>query len=267
MYGDRLSRVHADSSIALATIHLVFNLATSMFFLMLITPFTRLIDFVLGEGKMDFERLALPVFEADMDFAAVKAKLEGNLERLLYFLQENYNTVTLSIETNYQGIYNAAEMRIESIEFVKKDYLGYFSKIVSALHDQADSKALIRIINQFDYLFQIHDSIDDLFSARKVMSEHFIELRTDIVLLIRDLSSQTLNLFDEIHKAMLDRSALDIKQKSRVLQDHLDDANRQLLSLLADPIRRDAGALTNFVTYSQRLKDKLINFAENRLTS
>ena len=30
---------------------------------------------------------------------------------------------------------------------------------------------------------------------------------------------------------------------------------------MADPGRRDAGAMTNFVTYSQRLKDKLVNYA------
>jgi phosphate:Na+ symporter len=45
------------------------------------------------------------------------------------------------------------------------------------------------------------------------------------------------------------------------LQVLLNDANRDLLTLLADPERRDAGALSNFVTYSRRLKDKLVNFA------
>ena len=40
----------------------------------------------------------------------------------------------------------------------------------------------------------------------------------------------------------------------------LDDANRKLLELMSDPLRKDAGTLTNFVTYSQRLKDKLENY-------
>jgi phosphate:Na+ symporter len=38
-----------------------------------------------------------------------------------------------------------------------------------------------------------------------------------------------------------------------------------LLTLLVDPTRVDAGALTNFITYSQRLKDKLTNFANLKL--
>jgi phosphate:Na+ symporter len=41
----------------------------------------------------------------------------------------------------------------------------------------------------------------------------------------------------------------------------IDSANRTLLILIADPDRKDAGALINFITYSQRLKDKLTNFA------
>ena len=41
----------------------------------------------------------------------------------------------------------------------------------------------------------------------------------------------------------------------------LDEINRDLLPLLAHPDRSDAGTLSNFVTYSRRLKDKLVNFA------
>jgi len=33
---------------------------------------------------------------------------------------------------------------------------------------------------------------------------------------------------------------------------------------LSDPGRRDAGAIANFVTYSQRLKDKFINYSKTR---
>lgn len=80
----------------------------------------------------------------------------------------------------------------------------------------------------------------------------------------RQISSKTLNLFDDIHKSLLEQEVVDVKQRSKDLQIHLDEVNKDLLSLLADPVRRDAGALTNFVTYSQRLKDKLVNFAKLR---
>lgn len=262
IFGDRLSTITLAPAIALANIHLIFNLVTSLIFILVIGPFTRLIDMFLGEGKMDFERLQLPVLDEESKFETIKHSLLDQSDRLLTFLQENYNLVTLSIETNYRSIFDAAGKRIEYIDFVKKEYMAYFSRVVNQIRDEQESKALIRIINQFDYLFQVHDSINDLYSTKKVMTEQYIELKSDILLLIRELSSQTLILFDNLKGSADDEEKPDIKQAAKEMQVHLDDAQKDLLNLLADPVRRDAGAMTNFVTYSQRLKDKLVNYAK-----
>lgn len=119
---------------------------------------------------------------------------------------------------------------------------------------------MIRIINQFDYLFQIHDSIKDLFDTKKVADENFIELKSDVLVMVRDISSQTLGLFGDIQKHLSSTEHVDIKKASNDVQQHLNEVNKNLLVLFADPLRKDAGSLTNFVTYSQRLKDKLMNF-------
>ncbi|WP_240485088.1 Na/Pi cotransporter family protein [Aestuariibacter salexigens] len=261
IFGHHLSTLETDPAIALAFIHLLFNVITSILFTLAITPFTRLVDTILGEGKMDFERLSLPHYDDDTSFESIKSDLERGSGELYVFLQENYNSVTLSIETNYRGVFDAAEKRLDYINFVKKQYMHYFSKAVNAVEDKTDSHALIKLIHQFDYLFQIHDSITDLFNTKKVMNEQFIELKTDVLIVIRDLSSQTLTLFDDLRQAIQSQEAFDIRKQSKALQQHIDEANRDLLALLADPTRVDAGALTNFVTYSQRLKDKLNNYA------
>ncbi len=263
-FGNKLSTLNMEPAIALANIHLVFNVATSLVFILLIGPFTRVVDLFLGEGKMDFERLAIPVLNEEMNFDSIKKSLENESNRLLNFLQENYNLVTLSIETNYRGVSDAAGKRIDYVDFIKKEYMAYFSKVVTQVHDETNSRKLIRLINQLDYLFQIHDSIKDLFNTKKVMSDHFIELKSDILLLIRELSSQTLVLFGTLNESLAADKPFDIPKASKEMQIHLDDAHKDLLSLLVDPGRRDAGALTNFITYSQRLKDKLINYANIR---
>ena len=260
IFGYKLSEVKMDPAIALANIHLIFNLATSLIFIIFITPFGKLVDKILGEGKMDFERLELPVYDKEKSFDDVKKELIDDANEIFYFLQENYSLVTLSIETNYQGVFEAAEKRIEYLNFLKKEYMGYFSKVVAHISDQNDSRELIRIINQYDYLFQINDSIVDLFETKKLMKESYIELKSDILLLVRELATHTLNLFDDISQSLSRKEKIDIKALSTSMQDHLDGMNRDLLGLIADPIRKDAGALTNFVTYSQRLKDKVINF-------
>jgi phosphate:Na+ symporter len=261
MFGDQLSKYNDSPAIALANIHLIFNVVASLIFTAFINPFTRLIDYLLGEGKMDFERLNLPKLEEGDDFFAVKKKLEAGSDSLFSFLQENYNAVTLSVETNYQGIYDAADKRIQYLNFVKKEYLHFFAKAVSLIKDEKESKALIKIINQFDYLFQIHDSITDLFESKRIMKEQFIELKGDLLLVTRALSMQTLEYFNEIALSMHNNNNKTINSQAKELQQEIDSANRALLLLMIDPKRTDAGALTNFVTYSQRLKDKLTNFS------
>lgn len=261
IFGHRLGAIEMAPAIALANIHLVFNLATSLIFTLFITPFTRLVDFLLGEGKMDFQRLELPVFAEEDNFDQVRAKLESGSSGLFVFLQENYSTVTLSVETNYQGVFDTAQKRIDYMNFVKNEYMHYFAKVVSSIKAENDSKQLIELINQFDYLFQIHDSITDLFASKRVMKEQYIELKTDVLLIVRELSSQTLGFFDDIQMALGGEFAVDLKKTAKALQHNIDSANRDLLTLLVDPSRVDAGALTNFITYSQRLKDKLTTFA------
>lgn len=257
IFGHNLSTVEMDPAVALAGIHLIFNVATTIAFLIFINPFVRAIDALLGEGKMDFERLNLPVYKPDADFEVVREELGQGATNLLVFLQENYNMVTLSIETNYRGIYDAAERRIEYIAYAKKEYQAYFSNAVASISDDSQSVRLIRLFTRFDYLFQIHDSIIDLFEAKRTINENYIELRSDILLIVREISSETLVLFDLINHHRDEREQF--VQDSNELQRHLDDANKAMLTLFSDVDRRDATALTNFTTYSQRLKDKLIN--------
>ncbi len=263
-FGDRLSGIDMDPAFALAGLHLLFNVTTALIFIAFIGPFTRLIDTILGEGKMDFERLRLPVFNADHSFPEIKAQLQTDIDDLFYFLQENYNLVTLAIETNFGGIVEAAGKRIEYLSFVKRDFLGYFSRIVAKVNEKSESRQLIGIVNQFDYLFQIHDSINDLFDVKRSMNENYVELQSDILLLVRAMSSETLGLFNDIHKSIVANEPIDIRLRAQELQAEFDEVNKELLRLMADPLRRDAGALTNFITYSQRLKDKLVNFCEVR---
>jgi len=261
LYGDRLNQLQADPAIALANIHLVFNLTTALLFVLFINPFARFVDVLLGTGKMDFERLDIPTFSSEADFADLTQRLHTNLYELLAFLQENYNQVTLSIESNYHDVYEASAKRIEYVNFIKQEYMSFFSSAVANVTDQGQSKQLLRLITQYDYLFQIHDSTVDLFNSKKAMNRQYVELASDILLIVRELSSYTLALFDDIHKSLAAGRPPQIGEKAKELHHCLEQSSRQLLSLLVNPDRRDAGSLSNFVTYSRRLMDKLVNFA------
>ena len=144
--------------------------------------------------------------------------------------------------------------------------MNYFARVVSSIRDEEESKQLIRLVRQYDYLFQVQDSINDLFESKRVINQQFIELKSDVLLSVRELSSHTLGYFDTIRLSMHGQSDGDIKKLEKELQSHINSANRDILTLLVDPARVDAGALTNFVTYSQRIKDKLHRFVSMTLS-
>ena len=133
LFGDRLNEFDTNPAIALANIHLVFNVLASLIFVILIHPFTRLVDALLGEEKVDFVRLAIPAFNEHSAFKTVKSDLRRNLADLLGFLQESYNLVTLSIESNYRSIFEASAKRMDYVIFLEKEYVGYFSKAVASV--------------------------------------------------------------------------------------------------------------------------------------
>jgi phosphate:Na+ symporter len=263
LFGDQISQLDADPALVLANVHLIFNVVTSLVFLILINQMSKLIDRILGEGEMDFERIPLPVYEAERSFEEMTQNLNQDLRQLLKFLQQNYNAVTLSMETNYPGILEAASKRLEYFSFVKKDYLSFFARLAANVEDEQQSADLILVVNRFDYLFQVHDSIVDLFETKRVMDQQYLEPQSDVLIMVRKLAADTLEYFEEIQRELDDPAGdadNEVKNAGKTLQSELNDVHRELLRLLAVPTRKDAGALTNFVTYSQRLKDKLENY-------
>jgi len=93
------------------------------------------------------------------------------------------------------------------------------------------------------------------------MNKQYIELKSDVLLMVRELSSHTLALFDDINESLTEHKPVNVVDEAKQLLMSLQEINRRLLSLLAHPDRRDAGALSNFGTYSRRLVDKLVNFS------
>ena len=269
-FSGMISSLDVDPAILLANVHLVFNVVTSLFFLALIKPFTRLINLLLGEEKAEFQKLTIPRYDENTDYQQVRLDLRKNRNDLFDFMRESYSLVSLSIESDYKSISDTATKRMEYTGYLEREYVQYFSTAVTSVTNEDESRDLLRLNTQFDYLFQIYDSVDDIFNTKIALDKSYVELRGDLLLMVRGVSNQTLGLFDEIHESLLDERRRHAVTRARESQQYLDQVNRQLLVLLAEPDRRDAGILSNFVTYSRRLQDKLVNFAahlEEDLTS
>ncbi len=255
-FGYKLSEVTIDPAIALANIHLIFNVVSTLVFVLLINPFVRFVDKLLGEGKMDFERITLPVYDEEKPFSIEKYELEEKSKELFAFVQENYSAVSLSLESNYKLISETAAKRIEYTDFLRQEYVAFFARLSTKVHGSKDSKDLMRLINRFDYILKIEEAIIDIHRAKKGITQHYIDLQTDILLLIRNLSTATMAYFEAIHRS-LDGEDVDIKAAAKEMQSHISKGYKQLLRAIANPGRKDAGALTGLVTYTQALKDQM----------
>ena len=268
MFKGNLPFMSGEPAIALANFHFVFNVSTSIVFILALKPFTRFIDKIMGEGKMDFERLELPTLDEETRFESLEVELGSSLKKLLLFLQENYNLVTLSIETNYKGIYEASKKRLEYVDYFKGELQGCFSNAAAKLTAENELERLVRIIGLYEYVFQIHDSIKDLAGTKESMDAHYIELKSDLLLLVRELAGRTLALFGGILKDgdPVKRTSV-VKKEAVELQGEIDRFNREILQLMSSPDRKDAGSILHMVTYNQRLKDKLVNYNKLRTKS
>ncbi len=263
-FKQQISAYDGDPAIALATIHLAFNLGASMIFILFINPFSRFVEKMVGEGKMDFERIKLPEEKSSENFSQSKEELLDVMEKLYRFVQENYNLTTLALETNFRNVNDACEKRLDYIDYVKTDLTSYLSSIISHVNDEESSRELVMLFNHFDYLFQIHDSTRDLFETKLALNKRYVELRSDTLGIVRAISSDTIELFDEVYNDSFNDNDIDLSKVSSQLQQTIDKSSQKLLSLMADSSREDVGYLMNFVTYSQRAKDKLINFYQRR---
>lgn len=258
---------HADKlanspAIALANFHLIFNVSTSLIFLLFLKPFTHFIDKLLGEGKMDFERLDLSGIETAASDSEALPILQQKVQPLFKFLLDNYGLVSLAVESNFRGVSESADKRLEYVDYLHSQFMRIFARLAALQNSERTSKELLTLFTVYDYLFQIHDSTRDILKAKKNLDEEYIEIQSDLLLQLRELSSGTLSLFSAVIKDTQQGSDSHfIKKEAKDLQEILNTVNAELLRSMSQPHRKDAGALIHIITYSQRLRDKLLNFA------
>ncbi len=252
----------SDPAIALANFHLVFNVTTSLLFLSFLKPFTRLIDQLLGEGQMDFERLDLSKLDDEKDELVLEEDLRQMQAQLFCFVQENYSLVTLSIESRYRSVAEAAKKRIDYVTHVRGEVVGFFASMVGKKSEEKRITNIVDIMNLFEYVFQISDSVNDLMHIKETMDRHYIEIKSDLLLELRKLSSQMLGFFELIAEGQAEDVAL--RAAADELQQEINQANKHILRLSVQQDRADAGALLQLITYHQRLRDKLVNYHKLR---
>ena len=250
-----------EPALALANFHFVFNITISLVFILMLKPFVQLIDGMLGQGKMDFVRLDMDFIKEDFDYQKVEKILAKRLRDLFFFIRENYNLVTLSIESNHRVVYGTVHKRMEYVDFVEAEFLEFFSSTLMGKLNERQSKKVLKTIRRYEYIFQIHDSLKDLTKIKRKVDKRCIDLGDDLLVMIRELSAETLTFFNKVSKAIVDEEGKEsMKAQAKILQGRIDSFNGDILKLIARPGRKDAGIMLRLMSYSRRLQDKLINY-------
>ena len=249
-----------DPALALANFHIVFNVTTSIIFILLLRPFVRLVDGMLGQGRMDFVRLDLDFFKEDWEHPGMERIMAKRLRDLFFFIRENYNLVTLSIESHHRELFGTVRKRMEYVDFVEAEFLDFFSSVLMK-SDEGRSQEMFKMIRRYEYIFQIHDSLKDLTKIRRKMDKRCIEIKEDLMLMIRELSGETLTFFNKVSRAIVsEKDGVSMNRQARILRERIDTFNGDVLKLISQPGRKDAEVILRLMSYSRRLQDKLISY-------
>lgn len=62
LFGDKLSEIMFDFVVVLVNIYFIFNVVVSLVFIVFVNFFMCFVDFLFGEGKMDFECFELFIY-------------------------------------------------------------------------------------------------------------------------------------------------------------------------------------------------------------
>lgn len=251
-----------EPAVALATVHLIFNLVTTIIFTIIITPYSKFIKKIFpSTDSGDLPSFDFPHIKEGYDFKKIDIFLDESFSELFALLQENYNLATLSIESNYRHIYEKVNKRVQYFDQIQKNFSRFFSSVINQIDEKEESQKMIIFINEFEYLYQVHDSLKDILQIKENMDEMYIELHTDMILHYREISSKTLLIFDLLRKRLtledIDDNAL--KDEFDQLQHELNEYSKVLFKVMTNTNRNDTGNNMLFMTYSQRLRDKLHN--------
>ncbi|MCB9094681.1 MAG: Na/Pi symporter [Halobacteriovoraceae bacterium] len=247
-------------AIALANFHLTFNILASALFTLLLNPFAQIVEkLVSGEHHLDFPTIVFPKFKEDSEYSNIDEFLGKSLVTIFDFLKKSYSLTTLSIETNYKNIYDAVLKRNSYMNFLKNEFMTFFSQALNSCKGLSDSQQIITAMNRYEYLYQIQDSIEDLTQVKEQVNEMYIEIESDVLLQVREISGRTLTAFDSLADKLKNPKTTNnnVKKELKDLQDSINEANKDLLKMILDSEQKHSGVLKHFLTHSQRIKDKL----------
>lgn len=252
----------SDPAIALANVHLAFNLVSGIIFTIFINIFCKVIEKILpNNAQNDLFVFEFPQVSDSSNISEVNKFLDKSFDELFLLLKQSYSLLALSSESNHEKNFATLKRRMNYFDLIQKDFNRFYSKLINLVDKRAESENFIIFISKFEYLYQVHDSLKDIVDVKDQMDEMSIEMQADLLLHYKEITSQTLSIFELLQKSLSGETKdqhLLINEFSQ-LQATLNNFSKLIFKIMPDTNRSDTGYSMHFMTYSQRLKDKLSN--------
>ena len=180
----------------LAFAHFFFNASTSIVFIILISPFEKLIKFLVGRGQDDTESFDLMSIVSISDSDISIDLFRPFFPRLLEYTSTFYTNVMLAIETQDKRLISKAKRQSSELEYLMKGFYSKAQSIGQKELSEAQAQELLKFIFQADYIRQLKDSLDDLISLNKQLSDFNQRLSVDSLLDLQKIYPLIVRKFD-----------------------------------------------------------------------
>jgi phosphate:Na+ symporter len=256
-----LSPLHLAPDKSLAVAHLIFNVVTAFVFLLLISPFSKLVEmFWRHSDEVELVHISLPVPSGDtaQDLRQTVTVLKETFSNV----RDTYNIFSLSIESGQDYLHRMFMKRLSYLDYLKGEIANYLSTLAVKNDDYKAGHRIVELYNRVDYLFQVHDSLSDLAVINERMLAKRERFPFEVLLKIREICHEVLKAFLEVEKYLFAGSEIhgersEIKRNIAKARNCISEAYPMLLKLISLKKEGSAGSLAQFLSYHNRILDKL----------
>ncbi|GAB4408273.1 MAG: hypothetical protein OHK0056_09180 [Bacteriovoracaceae bacterium] len=242
----------------LANFHFIFNVVTSVIFIIFIKPLTELLNRIIKDSdEISLNLPKLPKEPTEAEIPQIIQDIELTLDQILIQLKDNYFLVSISIEAKEEHLLNKCKKYHSFMIFLRNEISEYCARIAKINSDKEQGEKLIELVGKIDYLYQINDSLQNLIELNEEIIYKKITLSLETILCIREVSTGIVKLFDILitddkkeRKQNFENSLID-------LHTVLTKSYKKLLKIMTFVENEDATPLARFLSVNQRLKDKL----------
>lgn len=260
-YSHILTDLSKESGQVLANALLIFNLVSTLIFLILIKPFAKMIAYFIPE---EGEKIRQPFADVEL-----KEKMEDNLKDILNEIQiafkmfeAAYMNSVVGIEASHANLINKAHKIRNTIDFYQKEISERMLELQkNNVNSSTDPKLMIQIFQTNEYLKQIISYVDQLEQLFKELDKRSLRLSLKMIFSVRAVTQTMFPLLETLDSDIrLGKNSDEVLVKMNNFEKVSYQENEVYLTRLIRKDLTSGNFFVEFLTLHNRLVEDLIDF-------